>query len=95
MAVIHAKQLADGRWECQGCLCKFTKHKRDKDHPNGWTVPPKFHDDACKKSFHHGGLSLKKIMGMLVQVADQRIIANVKAGSLKADARLKAEEARA
>ncbi len=89
MAVIHAKQLADGRWECQGCLCKFTKHKRDKEHPNGWTVPPKFHDDACKKSFHHGGLSLKRIMGIMRQVANEQIDARIRRTAIKA------EEARA
>jgi hypothetical protein len=90
MAVIKAKQLADGRWECQGCLVKFTRYKRDLKHPDGWVNPPKFHDDACRKAFHHGGLSMKKIMGIMRQVAREEISASVRPGAL-----LKAEEARA
>jgi hypothetical protein len=84
MAVIKAKQLADGRWECQGCLVKFTRHKRDLQHPDGWVNPPKFHNDACRKAFHHGGLSMKKIMGIMRQVANEQIDARVRSTAIKA-----------
>lgn len=57
-----AKQLADGRWECQGCLSKFTCHKRDKKHPDGWTTPPKFCKPGCRKRFHlEDGMSFRKL----------------------------------
>lgn len=48
-------KLADGRYECQNCLKKFTK--------NEWTFKdPIFHSDKCRKEFHaNSGMSLKKL----------------------------------
>src|SRR5262245_20833460 len=59
---IRAKQLADGRWECQNCLAKFTRHKRSPDNPKGYVAPPKFCADSCRMEFHaNGGTSYRKI----------------------------------
>lgn len=48
-------KLADGRYECQNCLRKFTKNEYTfKD--------PLFCSDRCRKEFHaQGGLSLKRL----------------------------------
>ena len=53
MAMPH--KLADGRYECQNCLRKFTR--------NEYTFKePKFCKDKCRKEFHaNSGISLKKI----------------------------------
>jgi hypothetical protein len=40
-------------------------------------------------------MSLLKFKDAMIKIADERILGMVKAGSLKADARVKAEEARA
>jgi hypothetical protein len=48
-------KLADGRYECQNCLRKFTKNAQTyKD--------PIFCQDACRKEFHYqGGMSTKRL----------------------------------
>lgn len=52
---VTAHKLADGRYECQNCLKKFTKNplfRRD----------PKFCQKKCCDEFHlNGGMSLKKL----------------------------------
>lgn len=48
-------KLADGRYECQNCLKKFTKHPK-------YFHEPSFCCDNCRKNFHaNGGFNLKKI----------------------------------
>jgi hypothetical protein len=52
-------KLADGRYECQNCLRKFTKNERTYKDPS-------FCQDSCRKNFHaNGGLSLKKVEARL------------------------------
>jgi hypothetical protein len=50
-----AHKLADGRYECQNCLRKFSKTPHTyKD--------PLFCSNPCRYEFHHqGGISLKRI----------------------------------
>jgi len=53
MPEVH--KLADGRYECQNCLRKFTKNPKAK-------VEPKFCKKKCCDEFHaHGGMSLKRL----------------------------------
>ncbi len=53
MAKSH--KLADGRYECQNCLRKFTKNAQTY-------IEPIFCQDACRKEFNHqGGMSLKRL----------------------------------
>lgn len=52
---VTAHKLADGRYECQNCLRKFSKNPK-------YTQDPKFCQKACCDEFHlNGGFSLKKM----------------------------------
>lgn len=52
---VTAHKLADGRYECQNCLKKFTKGPRT-------FIEPKFCKKKCCDEFHlNGGMSLKKL----------------------------------
>jgi hypothetical protein len=52
---VVAHKLADGRYECQNCLKKFTKNPR-------FRRDPKFCKKQCCDEFHlNGGMSLKKL----------------------------------
>lgn len=65
----NAKQLADGRWECQNCLGKFTRYKRSSEHRDGWTKEPKFCDDACRKEFHFtGGMGYRRMKDIVRRI---------------------------
>lgn len=53
--MVKAHKLADGRFECQNCLKKFSRNKKTY-------IDPKFCSDDCRKEFHYnGGFSLKRI----------------------------------
>jgi hypothetical protein len=59
MAAATPHKLADGRYECQNCLKKFTKPERTYKEVC-------FCCDNCRKNFHaNGGLSLKKVEARL------------------------------
>lgn len=48
-------KLADGRYECQNCLRKFSKNEKTY-------IDPVFCQDKCRKEFHfQGGMSLKRL----------------------------------
>lgn len=65
--MVRAKKLADGRYECQNCLKKFTRNEKA-------TIEPKFCGDPCRKEFHtSGGMSLRKLKDLIEQQVDQRI----------------------
>lgn len=74
--MIKPKKLADGRWECQNCLKKFTRYPRDKEHKGGY-VPgkePKFCSDRCRKEFHRGGgMSFRKLRHQVERWVDARL----------------------
>lgn len=58
-------KLADGRYECQNCLRKFTKNPSPKA-----VHEPKFCGDACRKEFHaNGGMSLKRLTDVIERKA--------------------------
>ena len=60
--MIKAKRLADGRYECQNCLKKFTKHPRA-------SIEPKFCSDPCRKEFHTtGGMSFRKLKDIVRRI---------------------------
>lgn len=64
--MVKPHRLADGRYECQNCLRKFTKHAKA-------TVEPKFCTDNCRKEFHTtGGMSLRKLRDLIEREVDKR-----------------------
>jgi ribosomal protein L37AE/L43A len=64
-------KLADGRYECQNCLRKFTKNaKTYKD--------PLFCCNTCRYEFHHqGGQSLKRLESTIRRIVrdELRVVA--------------------
>jgi hypothetical protein len=78
-ALVTAKRLADGRYECQNCLKRFTRSASKKS-----TIEPKFCGDPCRKEWHKtGALSLRKIKAFVTRCVREEYAA------------IKAEEARA
>lgn len=73
-AMIKPKQLADGRWECQNCLGKFTSHRRTPENRKGWTTEPKFCSDNCRKEFHaSGAMSYRKLKDMVRRIVSEML----------------------
>jgi len=60
MLGVKPHKLADGRYECQNCLKRFTPGERV-------TIEPKFCSDNCRKEFHTtGGVSLRKLKTLVI-----------------------------
>ena len=66
---VEPKKLADGRYECQNCLKRFTRNASIRS-----THEPKFCNDNCRKEFHrNGGMSLRKVKGHVERFATNAI----------------------
>lgn len=69
--MIKPHKLADGRYECQNCMRKFTRNKKA-------TIEPKFCGDNCRKEFHTtGGMSLRKLRDLIEREVDKRFDARL------------------
>lgn len=65
--MVIAHKLADGRYECQNCLKKFSKNPRA-------TIEPKFCKDECRKEFHKaGGMSYRKLKDMVRRIVSEML----------------------
>jgi len=63
----EAKKLADGRFECQNCLRKFTKNPKTY-------IEPKFCQKSCCDEFHlNGGMSLRKLKDKINQEVQRAV----------------------
>ncbi len=61
-------KLADGRYECQNCLRKFTRNANTY-------IDPLFCSDPCRKEFHQHGLSLKRLDSKVRQIVRNELAA--------------------
>lgn len=67
MNTVKPHKLADGRYECQNCLKKFTKNPSPKA-----VVEPKFCSDNCRKVFHTtGGMSYRKLKHIVRRIVNE------------------------